>query len=337
MSYTPNADFDFTGLSGYVPSTIFPNGPSAQATKLSVETVGASNPTAQATRLSTEVLTTTDNPTAQATKLWFELLASVQLAGPAQALTLNVETMGAVTPAVQAEQLWVEVLSSNYEATATVTRLGLEVLGKEQTTTQTAAQEPTVSQSSLATRRWPLGLPGPIADNYGIELQDTALRSAMDTGPGKVRRRFSSYSTYITANWRMTRAQLNTFHSWYGNTLQQGSLTFLWPDPWIKPLWSQAGSNYPAAYQDPGHTHNGTPVPNVNGCCPTHPWVVMLAGDAGLAKLYEIQYIWYTARFRKLNAYKPVGGTRVLESNAPTGYASLALLWEVSAELELIP
>lgn len=226
-----------------------------------------------------------------------------------------------------------EITVTDYPVT--VTLLGVEVLGQESSVfLSSQLVEPTSSAISIAERRWPRGLPGPLVDGYAVEMQDTSLRSAMDTGPGKVRRRFSAASSYVTANWRMDRTQLYAFHDWYVNTLQRGTLTFLWPDPWTKP--------YHVVVVDPTHNHNGSfPIPNVNGCCPQHPWVVMLAGDAGSAKAYELQYDWMTVRFRKLNPYKPVGGTMVLESNVPAtptlSYSSLALLWEVSAELEILP
>lgn len=102
----------------------------AQATKLSVETVGSATPAAQATKLGVESLTSPSAYTAQGVKLFTEVLASVQLAGPAQAILLNTETLGSVdaviaeawqlstetlgntTPTVLTETLWVEVLSS---------------------------------------------------------------------------------------------------------------------------------------------------------------------------------------------------------------------------------
>ena len=250
---------------------------------------------------------------------------------PVQLHSLGVEVLHAPPPPpVQLHSLSVEVLHAPLPAI--VTLLGVEVLGQEDSGfLSSQVTEPASSAASIAERRWPRGLPGPLAEGYAVEMQDTSLRSAMDTGPGKVRQRFSAASSYVTANWRMDRTQLQVFHDWYVNTLHRGTLPFLWPDPWTKP--------YHVAVVDPGHTHNGTPVtPNVNGCCPQHPWVVMLLGDLGDAKAYELQYNWMTVRFRKLNPYKPAGGTQVLTSGVPSStYSSLALLWEVSAELEILP
>lgn len=329
----------------------------ARARTLSAEVLGAPSPAARSVRLAVEVLMSNPLPitvTPQAGHLRITGHAPVY----ARARTLNAEVMSVGTPGARARRLAVEAMFSVVEASGvtqpghlalsghtptievtnypvTVTLLGVEVLGQESSTyLPTQIAEPNSSQINIAARRWPMGLPGPLVDNYGVEMQDTSLRSAMDTGPGKVRPRFSAASSYVTVNWRMDRTQLQAFHDWYVGTLHRGALSFLWPDPWTKP--------YRLMAVDPGHTHNGVPVnPNVNGCCPQHPWIVLLSGDAGETKAYEMQYNWMTTRFRKLNPYKPVGGTKVLESNVPVtptlSYSSLALVWEVSAELEILP
>jgi len=147
---------------------------------------------------------------------------------------------------------------------------------------------------------WPRVLPGPQRDGYIVELQDTLLRSAMDAGPGKVRRRFTTGSAYVSTTWLFTRQQLDWFHIFYTDGLNNGADLFLWPDPWIRPL---------ALSENPNDEQR-----------------------------YAEQYYFHIARFRKLNQYKLVGGTRALEGGVPDNNSfSLATVWEVSSELEVLP
>ena len=152
----------------------------------------------------------------------------------------------------------------------------------------------------MTTYYWPRMLPGPQRDGYTVELQDTLLRSAMDTGPGKVRRRFTTGSAYVSATWLFTRQQLDWFHIFYTDALANGADVFLWPDPWTRPD--------------------------------------IVSENANDEQRYAEQYYFHVARFRKLGQYKLVGGTRAPEKGVPnTDSLSLATVWEVSAELEVLP
>jgi len=77
---------------------------------------------------------------------------------------------------------------------------------------------------------WPVTLPQyPLISNHSTKLQTQSIRSKMDIGPAKVRRRFSAG----TSDWSCsiivpTVAILDVFNDFYLNTLQGGSLTFDW-------------------------------------------------------------------------------------------------------------
>lgn len=79
---------------------------------------------------------------------------------------------------------------------------------------------------------WPASLPqvAPI-NGYQETPPDTSLRTQMDAGPAKVRRRFTAAVRPITMNFILSDAQLQVFDDFYGETLEGGSLPFDWVHP----------------------------------------------------------------------------------------------------------
>lgn len=79
---------------------------------------------------------------------------------------------------------------------------------------------------------WPAELPQhPLQEGFLKTFGDGRLRTSMENGPPKVRRRFSSAVRPISATFRMSldqHARLERF--WYEDTIG-GSLPFLIPDP----------------------------------------------------------------------------------------------------------
>lgn len=77
---------------------------------------------------------------------------------------------------------------------------------------------------------WPGTLPG-----FSVELTDQridgTIRSSMDAGPAKVRRRFSAVSRIIETAVTLTAAQRATFDTFFADTLGEGSLPFDFDDP----------------------------------------------------------------------------------------------------------
>lgn len=58
------------------------------------------------------------------------------------------------------------------------------------------------------------------------------IRTQMDTGPAKVRRRFTAAPRRFTGvTPKMTKAELATFESFYETTLAMGALSFTAEDP----------------------------------------------------------------------------------------------------------
>lgn len=78
---------------------------------------------------------------------------------------------------------------------------------------------------------WPETLPQRFLRNGLSEtLADNTIRSQVDRGPAKVRRRTIANVRQLSASMHMTHAQWTEFFSFYMNTLKQ-TLPFNMPDP----------------------------------------------------------------------------------------------------------
>ena len=74
---------------------------------------------------------------------------------------------------------------------------------------------------------WPPFLPDrPLAQGYSERGPETALRTEMDAGPSKMRRRFTAGVRRIDVQVRLTAAQVETLDSFYHSSLSGGSFPF---------------------------------------------------------------------------------------------------------------
>jgi len=79
---------------------------------------------------------------------------------------------------------------------------------------------------------WPATLPqDALIDGYDERPPETALRTPMDAGPAKVRRRFTAGVRVVSATEALTRAQVDTLDAFYLTDLQGGALSFDWTHP----------------------------------------------------------------------------------------------------------
>lgn len=79
---------------------------------------------------------------------------------------------------------------------------------------------------------WPITLQQLISESgFSYEIADTALRSDMDIGPQKVRRRFTKGVNTMSGSIYLTIAQYNIFYSFYNTTLNGGVLAFTFNHP----------------------------------------------------------------------------------------------------------
>lgn len=79
---------------------------------------------------------------------------------------------------------------------------------------------------------WPSELPQyPLADGWRETGPDNVVRTPMDVGPAKVRRRSTSAPWTATAAFRLTAAQLATFRAFLAVDLADRSLSYDWAHP----------------------------------------------------------------------------------------------------------
>ena len=79
---------------------------------------------------------------------------------------------------------------------------------------------------------WPVTLTQTLlVDGFEGSSPDLLLRSSMDAGPAKVRRRATAGARPVTGKLLLTAAELSTFKTFYDETLLSGSLRFNWLDP----------------------------------------------------------------------------------------------------------
>ena len=73
---------------------------------------------------------------------------------------------------------------------------------------------------------WPSTLPVPLASGYGIAPMDPTLRTDMEAGMPRVRRRTSARNDRITLSWIMSDAQAAIYRSWFDVDIAGGASWF---------------------------------------------------------------------------------------------------------------
>ena len=63
------------------------------------------------------------------------------------------------------------------------------------------------------TLSWPSRLPLPTFDGMSVEPQDACLRTEMEAGPARTRRRFTQVPTRIPVRWRFGPVDFATFEA----------------------------------------------------------------------------------------------------------------------------
>lgn len=79
---------------------------------------------------------------------------------------------------------------------------------------------------------WPITLPQQLFVNgYSQSFAETTIKSEMDAGPAKVRRRFSAGIEPVSGTMLITETQLGYLRTFFEDTLLGGSLRFSWTKP----------------------------------------------------------------------------------------------------------
>lgn len=70
---------------------------------------------------------------------------------------------------------------------------------------------------------WPTTLPIPKLIGYGLQTTDPTARTDMDSGPARVRRRFTAAPDRLTLSFIFTEAQMVIFRAFWLSDFQQGA------------------------------------------------------------------------------------------------------------------
>jgi len=70
-----------------------------------------------------------------------------------------------------------------------------------------------------------------LADGLSIQPQSNVIRTAMDAGPKKARRRYTARTVHYTGKQRFDNAELIVFKEFYNTVLADGVLRFNFIDP----------------------------------------------------------------------------------------------------------
>lgn len=81
---------------------------------------------------------------------------------------------------------------------------------------------------------YPSELPAPLKNSYSETMPSGIIRSQMDMGQDKVRRKISRAVKYISVTFRMTAEQKAIFEDFYNITLQGGVRFFNWRDKVVR-------------------------------------------------------------------------------------------------------
>ena len=61
---------------------------------------------------------------------------------------------------------------------------------------------------------WPTTLPDPLASGYQVAPVDPVIRTDMESGAGRARRRTLARNDRVTLGWTFSDAQMATFRTW---------------------------------------------------------------------------------------------------------------------------
>lgn len=73
---------------------------------------------------------------------------------------------------------------------------------------------------------WPVTLPAPQVRGYGLNPVDPVIRTKMEGGPGRNRRRFTQAPTDIPVSFKFTETQMAIFETFHKNELFDGAAWF---------------------------------------------------------------------------------------------------------------
>lgn len=73
---------------------------------------------------------------------------------------------------------------------------------------------------------FPEHLPYPTVEGYTIKPDEAIVRTDMEAGPARQRRRYTQTPSKITVKWKMNHAQFSLFEAWYKYHAKEGGEWF---------------------------------------------------------------------------------------------------------------
>ncbi|MCL2272407.1 MAG: hypothetical protein FWC19_06365 [Treponema sp.] len=84
----------------------------------------------------------------------------------------------------------------------------------------------------MASIYWPESLPADfLAEGLSIQPQSNVIRTKMDAGPQKARRRYTARTVNFSGKQRFDNVELTIFKRFYNTVLADGVLRFNYKDP----------------------------------------------------------------------------------------------------------
>lgn len=78
----------------------------------------------------------------------------------------------------------------------------------------------------MAAIDFPAGLPKPLRNGYGMNHVSPMMRSELQSGRARQRRRYTSVPTIVSVSWILTQPQAAVFESWFRYDIVDGSEWF---------------------------------------------------------------------------------------------------------------
>lgn len=73
---------------------------------------------------------------------------------------------------------------------------------------------------------WPASLPAPTVGGYTLVSTESVVRTDMDAGPARQRRRFTQTPTRLQLRWLLSAEQFAVFEAWYRWQADEGGAWF---------------------------------------------------------------------------------------------------------------
>ena len=73
---------------------------------------------------------------------------------------------------------------------------------------------------------FPKNLPYPTVESYSVQPNEAIVRTDMESGPARQRRRYTQTPSKISVRWIMNREQFSLFEAWYKYHAKEGAEWF---------------------------------------------------------------------------------------------------------------